>query len=81
VPVGVLLSGGLDSSLLVGLLADHVDDLLTISIDFEDVGAGPEKADEFEYSDLIAEHFKTATTSTLSPTARCWRGCPKPLQP
>ena len=29
VPVGVLLSGGLDSSLLVGLLADHVDDLLT----------------------------------------------------
>ena len=35
VPVGVLLSGGLDSSLLVGLLADHVDDLLTFSIGFE----------------------------------------------
>ena len=59
VPVGVLLSGGLDSSLLVGLLADHVDDLLTFSIGFEGVGAGSEKADEFEYSDLIAAHFKT----------------------
>ncbi|OIQ83328.1 asparagine synthetase 1 [mine drainage metagenome] len=59
VPVGVLLSGGLDSSLLVALLADHVDDLLTFSIGFEDLGAGAEKADEFEYSDLIAQHFKT----------------------
>ncbi|MDD2685135.1 MAG: N-acetylglutaminylglutamine amidotransferase [Gallionella sp.] len=57
VPVGVLLSGGLDSSLLVGLLADHVDDLLTFSIGFEDVGE--EKANEFEYSDLVAEHFNT----------------------
>ncbi len=59
VPVGVLLSGGLDSSLLVGLLADHVPDLRTFSIGFEDVGAGSEKADEFEYSDLIANHFET----------------------
>lgn len=59
VPVGVLLSGGLDSSLLVALLADHVTDLLTFSIGFEGVGAGSEKADEFEYSDLIAQRFKT----------------------
>lgn len=59
VPVGVLLSGGLDSSLLVGLLADHVPDLRTFSIGFEDVGANSEKADEFEYSDAVAAHFKT----------------------
>ena len=59
VPVGVLLSGGLDSSLLVGLLADHVPDLRTFSIGFEDLGGGAEKADEFEFSDQIAEHFKT----------------------
>jgi len=57
VPVGVLLSGGLDSSLLVGLLADHVDELNTFSIGFEEVAG--EQADEFEYSDLIAKHFKT----------------------
>lgn len=59
VPVGVLLSGGLDSSLLVGLLAEHVADLRTFSIGFEDLGAGAEKADEFEFSDQIAAHFKT----------------------
>lgn len=69
VPVGVLLSGGLDSSLLVGLLADHVEDLRTFSIGFEDVGAGSEKADEFEYSDLIAEHFKTHHHKYLIPNS------------
>jgi asparagine synthase (glutamine-hydrolysing) len=57
VPVGVLLSGGLDSSLLVGLLADHVDELNTFSIGFEDVAG--EQANEFEYSDLMAQHFNT----------------------
>ena len=57
VPVGILLSGGLDSSLLVGMLADHVDNLNTFSIGFEDVAG--ETANEFEYSDLMAEHFGT----------------------
>jgi len=69
VPVGVLLSGGLDSSLLVALLADHVDDLLTFSIGFEGVGAGSEKADEFEYSDLIVERFKTRHHKYLIPNS------------
>ena len=59
VPVGVLLSGGLDSSLLVGLPSEQVPDLRTFSIGFEDLGGGAEKADEFEYSDLIAQHFQT----------------------
>lgn len=57
VPVGVLLSGGLDSSLLVGMLSDHVDELNTFSIGFEAVAG--ELADEFEYSDLVAKQFNT----------------------
>ena len=56
--VGVLLSGGVDSSLLVGLLAEAgMKDLLTFSIGFQD--AGGERGDEFEYSDLIARHYGT----------------------
>jgi asparagine synthase (glutamine-hydrolysing) len=58
VPVGVLLSGGLDSSLIVGLLAEQGQrGLNTFSVGFE--SAGGEKGDEFEYSDIIANHFAT----------------------
>lgn len=58
VPVGVLLSGGLDSSLIVALLA-HLGhpDIRTFSIGFERVGQ--HSGDEFHYSDLIARHFST----------------------
>ncbi|MDH4585204.1 N-acetylglutaminylglutamine amidotransferase [Pseudomonas sp. BN415] len=56
--VGVLLSGGVDSSLLVGLLAEAgVERLATFSIGFQD--AGGERGDEFEFSDLIARHYGT----------------------
>lgn len=56
--VGVLLSGGVDSSLLVGLLAETgVEQLATFSIGFQDTGG--ERGDEFEYSDLIARHYGT----------------------
>ena len=54
----VLLSGGLDSSLVVGLLAEAGQhDLKTFSIGFE--AAGGEQGDEFKYSDVIAQHFAT----------------------
>ncbi|HUF86320.1 MAG TPA: N-acetylglutaminylglutamine amidotransferase, partial [Thermohalobaculum sp.] len=58
VPVGVLLSGGVDSSVIVGLLAEEGQEgLATFSIGFE--AANEEKGDEFQYSDLIASHFRT----------------------
>ncbi len=58
VPVGVLLSGGIDSSLIVGLLADSGQKHLnTFSIGFE--SGGGEEGDEFRYSDAVAKHFAT----------------------
>ncbi|KQQ68222.1 asparagine synthase [Pseudomonas sp. Leaf127] len=58
VDVGVLLSGGVDSSMLVGLLREvGAENLSTFSIGFED--AGGERGDEFQYSDLIAKHYGT----------------------
>jgi asparagine synthase (glutamine-hydrolysing) len=58
VPVGVLLSGGLDSSLLVALLAEQGQaGLKTFSVGFETVG--DVEGDEFRYSDLIAQRFGT----------------------
>jgi asparagine synthase (glutamine-hydrolysing) len=58
VPVGVLLSGGLDSSLLVALLAEAgVKDLRTFSVGFEDTPE--ESGSEFQYSDQVAERYGT----------------------
>jgi asparagine synthase (glutamine-hydrolysing) len=58
VPVGCLLSGGVDSSLIVGLLAEAGQHgLSTFSIGFE--SAGGVEGDEFRWSDMIAHRFGT----------------------
>jgi asparagine synthase (glutamine-hydrolysing) len=66
VPVGVLLSGGLDSSLLVGLL-DRLGhhDVQTFSIGFGD--RGDEAGNEFVYSDAVAAHFRTKHRKYMIP--------------
>ena len=66
VPVGVLLSGGLDSSLLVGMLAEAGHrDIRTFSIGFED--SPEERGSEFEYSDAVVERFQTQHQKIVIP--------------
>jgi len=56
VPLGIFLSGGIDSSAVVGLLADRVKEpLKTFSIGY-DFGKG---FDETPYAQIIADKFKT----------------------
>ncbi len=58
VPVGALLSGGVDSSLIVGLMAEAgVSNLKTYNVGFADVGG--EKGNEFEYAEIVARAFST----------------------
>jgi asparagine synthase (glutamine-hydrolysing) len=76
VKVGVLLSGGLDSSLLVALLAEQgVHDLMTFSIGFED--HPEEKGHEYEYSDAVADYFGTRHHKFSIPNAEVLRRMPE----
>ena len=76
VKVGVLLSGGLDSSLLVALLAEQgVPDLLTFSIGFED--HPEERGNEFEYSDAVADYFGTRHHKIAIPNDEVLRRLPE----
>ena len=69
VPVGALLSGGVDSSLIVGLMAEAgVHDLRTYNVGFEDVGG--EKGNEFEYADIVARRFGTVHERIFVPEAQ-----------
>ena len=56
VPLGVFLSGGIDSSAITALMTEHVapQDIQTFSIAFEDPSF-----DESRWSQLVARHFGT----------------------
>jgi len=76
VPVGVLLSGGLDSSLITGLLAEEGQTgLKTFSVGFE--AAGGESGDEFHYSDIIADHYGTDHHRIFVPSERLLETLPE----
>ena len=76
VPVGVLLSGGLDSSLLVALLAETgVRDLRTFSVGFED--QPEEKGSEFEYSDQVVARYQTRHHKYLIPNDQVLQRLPE----
>lgn len=79
VPVGALLSGGVDSSLIVGLMAEAgVNDLRTYNVGFEDVGG--EKGNEFEYADLVARHFGTVHERIFVPESELLRRLPEAIE-
>ncbi len=78
VPVGVLLSGGLDSSLLVALLAqDGGSDLRTFSVGFED--HPDERGSEFEFSDQIVERYGTRHEKIHVPDAEVLQRLPEAI--
>ncbi|HID72175.1 MAG TPA: asparagine synthase (glutamine-hydrolyzing), partial [Thermoplasmata archaeon] len=54
VPLGVYLSGGIDSSSIVAMMKKEVETPVTYSIGF-----GEDVNDEIEYSRFVAEHFGT----------------------
>ena len=78
VPVGVLLSGGIDSSVVVALLAEQGQHgLATFSIGFDP--AGGESGDEYYYSDLIAKTFDTDHHKIHIDTSRLTPAVPKSI--
>ena len=84
IDVGVLLSGGLDSSLIVALAKDRFPNLKTYSIGFED--DKEEKGNEFFYSDQVVKKFKTKhkkfiidNSSVLSKLPEAFKAMSEPM--
>ena len=55
VPLGVYLSGGLDSSSIVGVMNEFTDNIKTFSVGF---GYGGE-VDELRHAKIVSDHFNT----------------------
>ena len=58
VPVGILLSGGLDSSLITAISKKYKERINTFSIGFNTIN--DEIGNEFYYSDLVSQDFNTS---------------------
>ena len=63
VPVGLLLSGGIDSSLVTALASQSISKLKTFTITFP----GYSDFDESNHASLIADHFSTEHTELECP--------------
>ena len=65
VPVGVLLSGGIDSSLIAALAARNTGPIQTFTIGFP----GNTRLDETKHAQLISSHFCTQHTELMAEDA------------
>jgi asparagine synthase (glutamine-hydrolysing) len=73
VPVGVFLSGGLDSSLIAAIMArQHADPVHTFTIGFED-----RYESELEYAQTVASHLGTRHCATVLTAKQFFEAVPK----
>jgi len=61
VPIGVFLSGGIDSSTNTALFSEFANDVKTFSIGYK----GQEKYNEFQYARKVADIFRTKHYETI----------------
>jgi asparagine synthase (glutamine-hydrolysing) len=79
VPVGALLSGGVDSSLIVGLMVEQgVQGLRTYNVGFEDVAG--EIGNEFVHAEHVARHFDTRHERLFVPEAQLLDRLPEAIE-
>jgi asparagine synthase (glutamine-hydrolysing) len=64
VPLGAFLSGGIDSSLLVALMAREHGDLRTFSVGFE-AGLETDSEDETDDAEMVAQHLGVGYTRVM----------------
>ncbi|MCA9191823.1 MAG: asparagine synthase (glutamine-hydrolyzing) [Planctomycetales bacterium] len=62
VPVGILLSGGLDSSIVTAIAAKHVRNIKTYTVSFP----GSPRYDETKHANLVAKAFGTDHTTIVA---------------
>lgn len=74
VPIGLLLSGGLDSSLLAAMAARHTQ-VKTISMGFSD-----SKLDERPYAQFVADYLKTDHQSIILTPKEIQSGLPEAIR-
>ncbi|WP_459830555.1 N-acetylglutaminylglutamine amidotransferase, partial [Hydrogenophilus islandicus] len=77
VPVGALLSGGVDSSLIVALMAEAGGKPRTYTIGFTDVG--DEKGNEFAYAAIVARAFGTEHEEIFVPETELLKRLPEAI--